>query len=205
MKKIIYVTIVFSVIFLSCKKKGDVNNDITPTPTPVASKPITRADLYPENGYISGTIVGKTSSGMSYEKTFTHQLDGEMATYHQTEMGEYIIHLNKLDKYGRVGGDDQKIDITFVLAHDKVTLSRLNETYISLYIDSSAVAITQFKFNSTSFQKMVLSNVLFNTTYGTFEADYVLSIPSSILNGKDNIITGKISTNLTNLRYRTGS
>lgn len=206
MKKIMYVIFVLGVFFLSCGK--DNASGTAPR------KPITRADLYPENGYISGTISGKNSEGVSFVKAFNHQLDEEMATYYVNEAGDYVIHLSKLDKYGRVGEEDKKTDITLTLEDDMVSLKSLTGFYISIYIDSSATSITKFNidqsglFSQSSLTRgITLSNVVFNVTDGTFNADYTLSVASTRTSSEytATVTNGKISTTLTNIRYRTGS
>jgi hypothetical protein len=205
MKQIIYVAITFSVIFLSCEK--DSASGTGPR------KPITRADLYRENGYISGTIEGTNSSGTAFTKAFTHQLDGEMATYYVSAKGQYIVHLNKLDKYGRVGDDDKKTDMTLILNNGN-SVKSITDFHTSIYIDSSATAITKFNISSNpitldgpgSFGNVVFSNVAFNITDGTFACDYIINVLNTTTSSSSPAkITGQINTKLINLRYRTGS
>jgi len=199
MKKIIYVTIAVGAIFLSCKK-----DDSTTGTAP--KKKITRADLYPENGYISGTIVSSSSNNAFFEKQFKHQLDQEMATYFVNAKGNYIIHLNKLDKYGRIGENDKRTDMSFILSSDKVSIKAFDDFHSSIYIDSSATTITKFNIDSDGSQSITLSNTVFNTVDGTFVSDYVITVRGGATSSaKDATITGKINTTLTNIRYRTGS
>lgn len=201
MNKIMYVTIALAAIFLSCKK-DDVSSGTKPR------KAITRADLYPENGYISGTITSAKSNGTSFTKQFTHQLDSEMSTYYISERGAYVIHLNKLDKYGRVGENDKKTEITFTLNSAQTDVSKVNQFYASVYIDSSATSITKFNIDSdvTGIQSLAFSNIMFNPSNGMFTCDYNISVTDATTSSRRAaVVVGKINTTLTNIRYRTGS
>lgn len=210
MKKIIYVTIVFSVIFLSCKK-NNVDNDTTPAPatSTATNRPITRSDLYSENGYISGTIEGSNANGVAFTNEFKHELDGEIASYSVDAYGRYIIYLNKLDKLGRVGiGKDKQTTMGFIINSNKTSLYELLEFHTSIYLDSTATAITKFGIDASgnNIQHVIFSNVVFNTTDGKFACDYILKVRNAVSSsGYESIVTGKINTILTNIRYRTGS
>lgn len=198
MKKIIYVTIVFATIFYSCK--NDSSSGATPR------KPITRADLYTENGFISGTIKGESSSGVPFEKSFTHQLDSQMATYFYSNsmLKSYFIQMIKLDKHGRIGDADKKTKMTIMLHKNKTLVLGIKDFYTSIYIDSSATTITKFNINGiTSF---AFSNVIFNTTDGKFTCDYIMNVAGEkTSSGKPATIAGQINTSLVNVLYKTGS
>ena len=202
MKKIIFVTIVFATIFYSCKK--DSSSGTSPR------KPITRADLYPENGFISGTIIGESSSGVPFEKSFTHQLDSQMATYNYVGsfFDSYVIFLNKLDKYGRLGDADKRTNMVIILNKNKVTVTAIGNFHTSIYIDSSATTIRKFyiETDASGIKNHTFTNVIFNTTDGKFTCDYVINVGGEkTSSGKPATITGQINTSLVNVLYKTGS
>ena len=214
MKKITYVAITFSVIFLSCKK----DNGNTPAPAAgtntttiiqtTTTKPITRADLYPGNGYISGTIQSSTSGNALFAKQFKHELDLETATYFINGDGEYEIHLVKGDIYGSTGREDKKTEILFTLKSDLTRVVRLVELHTSLNVDSTATQITKFNIEKSSSDPMSMniSAVTFDVATGNLKLDYSINVASGYTSSrKSATMVGQINTKLTNIRYRTGS
>lgn len=198
MKKFMYAAVTFSVIFLSCKK--DAANSTGPR------KAVTRSDLYRENGFISGTVESKNSAGEPFVKTFTHQLDHQMATYYITEKGYFVVDLHKSDKFGKVGDMDKQTDMTFTIGNDKMSGRGFDHLLMSVYIDSSATAITKFHIDLDRPQNLTLSNVQLNTADGTLAADFVINVSGAFTSSAHPAkITGKINTTLTNIRYRMGS
>lgn len=84
----------------------------------------------------------------------------------------------------------------------------MNTFYTSVYIDSSATSITKFKINSDAvgMTSKTLSNVVFETSTGKFDCDYSITVDGSrTSSGYEATITGKISTALITIQYRTGS
>lgn len=202
----IYVSFALAAIFLSCKKGDTVspaNTNTTNNTTTVVS--VTRSDLYPENGSISGTIVSKTSDNVYFSKQFNHQLDLEAATYYVNENGNYVIHLVKADKNGSVRDEDKQTDITFILKSDLTQALKLVELHSSVFVDSTATSITKFNVDQSvpTTGDMAVSNVTFDLTTGRLKADYTINVANTYTSSaKTASISGKIDTKLITIRYR---
>lgn len=205
----IYVSFALAAIFLSCKKGDEATPSANVTKTiNVPNGPVTRADLYPENGFISGTISGKLSDGTPFQKTFMHQLDVEIPTCRINTDGRYVIRISKADKTGRVGTEDKQTDMTFIMKLSNDDIYSMENFNTSIYVDSSATLIRKFEVEQTGSTStvMTMTNVSFNPASGTFSADYVMNISGNYTSSKKNAtITGQIQTNLTTVSYRTSN
>lgn len=168
-----------------------------------------RSDLYPENGYITGTIQCKRLDGTPYTKDFKHELDLETASYFVNQYGFYVITLQKFGKIGMPGDTiNNRSGMTFWYDNAKGR-SLLMSYNANIIIDSTKAYITKLAIGrtpTTELNSIVLSNSKLDVANGTFESDYVITIDKPYTSSQRiATITGKIKTKLINIRYRTGS
>lgn len=215
MKRIIYVTIVLATIFLSCKDDEDdvVNPKIVKSHSYEEidienenEKEIARTDLYPANGFITGTVKAVTRGGAYFESTFNYELDMDMQTYTVNALGQYDIHLSKLDRTGTLKDTSRRTEMNFLLGKRRDSLEFLTNYRISTFsesvADNPAVKYSLYFNHHTSRPLMVLKNIVFDVTDGSFSADYYMD---HSMFEDEATIEGKIKTKLVNVRYRTGS
>lgn len=201
MKKIIYILLAASVSLFSCKK--DSSN-----PTPI-SKEVNLLDFYSQEGFIKGTITGKTSANENFTHSFNYELVERSYMEIDPNEGDTIYNIS----IGRGNANasiknalDEYMNLTFSLKKDKSTLLNLGSFAISSDIKMQDNTITRFEgsyYGPGNGSTLNLSNVKFNPSTGSISADYLISIGTNN-NRSGNLATvaGSFSSMNTNFVYR---
>lgn len=200
MKKVLYFALAAVSILSSCKKDDE---------DPAPSKNITLSDIYTKDGFIKGTITGKTSDNKAINKSFNFEMAEEASFQLDPNGGDtiYTIRISKLDAAGSLltSGDNYAY-LGFTLKKDKSTLIDLKRFQLSNDVTNQNNVITKFEadyYGNGTETNMVLSNVQFNPSAGTISANYTVYVGQDD-NASENLatVTGSFSSKLKGVMYR---
>lgn len=207
MKKIFYLSIAATIFLSSCKKTEN-----SPAPAGSTKTDLTLSDLYAKEGFIEGTISGKTSSNETINKSFNFELVDESSFEIDPNAGDtiYIITIGRIDASGQIANSYNNYShLKFTLKKDKSTLISLNNYGLTTEIKKENITSTKFDasfyyyaggVNATT---MILSNVKFNPSKGSISANYTISVgANNNQSGNPATVTGSFSSMNTNVMYR---
>jgi hypothetical protein len=149
------------------------------------------AYLYKAGGYIKGTIVGVSRTGIALNETFTYdKFDSYSDAAYEINTDSYSFYLYRQDP-------NQGCSIRLSFVRSLTGLISAEQIYISYVKELSNHQLLDYYIYYTDVADVTITNVVFNTSASTITGNYTASVKLYDSDGKEHLSTISGDFNLT--------